>query len=141
MADRASGAGGDITINKAGQVIMAAEVTERPIERSRVVSTFNTKIAPGSIEDYLFLVKPQGLTPDAKLQARHYFSQGHEVNFLEIKNWILMCLATMGKKGRAIFNHVLVNLLDAPDIPKSLKVSWNEQIARITSPSENPAPN
>lgn len=133
VADAAAGAGGDITIIDNDQILMAAEVTERVVDRSRVVSTFMTKISPAGIEDYLFFVKPSGFTQEARKQAHQYFVQGHEVNFLEIKTWILVALATVGKKGRDIFNKTLVTLLDAQDIPKTLKVNWNEQISRLTS--------
>lgn len=133
VADAASGAGGDITITSAGQTLMAAEVTERPVDKSRVVATFNTKIAPTGIEDYLFFVRLSGVAPEAKQQAHQYFAQGHEVNFLEIKDWILMSLATMGKRGRATFNSILLGLLDASDIPRTLKVAWNEQVTKIVS--------
>ena len=133
VADAAAGAGGDITITSGGRVLMAAEVTERPVDRSRVVSTFNTKIAPSGIEDYLFFTKLSGLASDARHQANQYFSQGHEVNFVEIKDWILMALATMGRTGRSVFNSALLELLDEPDTPRSLKVTWNEQIAKLTS--------
>lgn len=130
VADTASGAGGDITIGTGDQVIMAVEVTERPVDRSRVVATFNTKIAPAGIEDYLFFVRSAEVSPEARLQARQYFAQGHEVNFVEIKNWILMSLATMGSKGRDTFNRELIKLLEEPDVPRTLKVSWNEQLVR-----------
>lgn len=133
VADAASGAGGDITIMSDDQILMAVEITERSVDRSRVVATFMTKILPAGIEDYLFFIRPSGFTPDARKQAHQYFAQGHEVNFLEIKTWILASLATIGKKGRDIFNRTLVNLLDDQDIPKTLKVSWNEQIVRLTS--------
>lgn len=133
VADTPSGVGGDITITSAGQILMAAEVTERPIDKSRIVAIFNTKIAPTGIEDYLFFVKVSGVAPEAKQQAHQYFAQGHELNFLEIKEWILMSLATMGKKGRAAFNKILVDLLDASDVPRTLKVAWNHQVAKIVS--------
>jgi len=42
-----------------------------------------------------------------------------------------MMLATMGKKGRSLFNQKLLALLDAPDIPRMFKVKWNEQIGKI----------
>jgi len=132
VADRASGVGGDVTIKSRGRVVMAAEITERPVDRSRVVATFNTKIAPAGIEDYLFFAKPATLAPEARKQALQYFSQGHEVNFIEIKTWILMVLATMGKKGRGLFNQILLALLEGPDVPNSLKVTWNELITRLT---------
>ncbi|MBI4308260.1 MAG: restriction endonuclease, SacI family [Chloroflexi bacterium] len=133
VADTASGAGGDIRVASGDRVLMVAEVTERPIDRSRVVATFTTKIAPFEIENYLFFVKSSAPTPEAKQQAYRYFAQGHEVNFLEIKSWILMVLATIGKQGRAIFNKVLLELLDSRDVPAALKVTWNELITKIAS--------
>ena len=133
VADAPSGAGGDVTIVKNGQTLMAAEVTERPVNQSRVTSTFNTKIAPAGIEDYLFFVRPGAATPEAIQQARQYFAQGHEVNFLDVKQWILMALATMGKGGRDIFNRTLIELMEGPDIPNALKSHWNDQISRIAS--------
>lgn len=133
VADTASGAGGDITITSGSRIVMAVEVTERPIDRTRVAATFNTKIAPAGIEDYLFFVRSSGVAPEARQQARQYFAQGHEVNFLEIKDWILMSLATMGMRGRASFNSALVGLLEAPDVLRTMKVAWNEQIAGLIS--------
>jgi len=133
VADAASGAGGDIMITGAGQILMAAEVTERPVDKSRVVATFNTKIAPTGIEDYLFFVSLSKVAPEAKRQAHQYFAQGHEVNFLEIKDWILMSLATMGARGRATFNRILIDLLDGSDMPRTLKVAWNKQVTKIVS--------
>jgi hypothetical protein len=112
---------------------VAAEVTERPLERARVVATFNTKIAPHGIDDYLFFVRPETLAEDARQQARQYFAQGHEVNFLEIRNWILMQLATMGKRGRDIFNGHLIQLVDEPTVPRGIKVAWNDYIAALTA--------
>jgi hypothetical protein len=132
VADRAAGVGGDIVIRKDGTVVLAVEVTERPVEKSRVMSTFQTKIAPQGIEDYLFLVRGQ-TDDEAMQQARQYFSQGHEVNFLQITEWMLMILATIGKEGRSIFNNLLIEKLNAADIPATLKVAWNKNIERITN--------
>jgi hypothetical protein len=133
VADIPSGVVGDITITSSGTILMAAEVTERPIDRSRVVATFNTKIAPTGIEDYLFFTRISGVDPEAKQQAHQYFAQGHEVNFLEIKEWILTTLATIGKSGRASFNNILINLLDSTEVPRTLKVAWNEQVASLVT--------
>lgn len=66
VADTASGAGGDITISRAGQTLLAAEVTERPVDKTRVDATFSTKIAPYGIEDYLFFVNLSRLAPEAR---------------------------------------------------------------------------
>ncbi len=43
VADRPTGAGGDVTISDGGRILMAAEITERPVGRPRVLATFNTK--------------------------------------------------------------------------------------------------
>jgi len=42
-----------------------------------------------------------------------------------------MLLATMGKNGRAIFNGRLTSSLEEPDVPKMLKVAWNQQISGL----------
>ena len=52
---------------------------------------------------------------------------------MQIKDWILVILATIGKVGRVIFNEVLLEKLSANDIPAALKVAWNECIAHITT--------
>lgn len=132
VADKSSGAGADITIRDGKTIVLAAEVTERSVSKTRIVSTFHTKIAPNAIQDYLFLVT--GPTDEEVTeQARKYFSQGHEINFFEIKNWILVILATIGTAGRAAFNEVVLEKLDATDMPASLKVAWNKQIEIITA--------
>jgi hypothetical protein len=133
VPDEASGAGGDVTIRADDKIVLAAEVTERPVDRSRVVATFNTKIAPTAIEDYLFLVKHANQDAGALEQARQYFSQGHDVNFIEIQKWIVMTLATLGRKGRETFIGDLARRMDAEDVPKSVKMAWNDVIATITS--------
>lgn len=132
VADAARGAGGDITVSSSGETVMAAEVTERAVDRSRVVTTFNSKIAPSGIEDYLFFLRGSGASEGARQQAHQYFAQGHDVNFLEITEWMCMVLATVGKRGRAMFNVKLRELLDAPDVPAALRVAWNAQVARLT---------
>jgi hypothetical protein len=133
VADSASGAGGDITIRDGERVLLAAEVTERPVDRSRVVATFNTKISPQGIEDYLFFVRREDHPPEVLRQARQYFSQGHEVNFVQVSNWMVQVLATLGIRGRTIFCRELAERLDEQETPKSLKLAWNDQIARITT--------
>ncbi|MBZ5504882.1 MAG: restriction endonuclease, SacI family [Acidobacteriia bacterium] len=131
VADAASGEAGDITVRRGNAIVIAAEVTERVVERSRVVSTFTTKIAPLGIQDYLFFVKEAA--PDAYTQAHQYFSQGHDVNFLSIKLWILDILATVGVQGRAHFVRHLVDMLSEPDVPRQMKVGWNDLILQLTS--------
>ena len=133
VADSATGAGGDITVLLEGQAVFSAEVTERPLERARVVATFNSKIAPQSIPDYLFFVRSETLDEGARHQANQYFAQGHEVNFLEVRGWAIMLLATMGTRGRKLFHDHLIALLDDTKVPKSLKVAWNEHVSALAS--------
>lgn len=83
----------------------------------------------------MFFVKDAEVDQAVLEQVRHYFSQGHEINFLEIKKWILAILATVGKKGRDIFNSTLLEHLDARDVQKSLKMAWNDQITKLTQSS------
>jgi hypothetical protein len=130
VADVASGAGGDITITSEGAVLMAAEVTERVVDRSRLVATFNTKIVQSGIQDYLFFGKGDF---DAETQANQFFAQGHEINFLDLRNWIHITLATIGKNGRAMFYQALLDSLSKPDVPQSLKAAWNKQLEALTS--------
>lgn len=65
-------------------------------------------------------------------QAQQYFAQGHEVNFLDIKTWALHTLSTIGKTGRLAFNLEMIKLLDSNDVPRKMKVGWNEQIQKLT---------
>ncbi|MGH7913195.1 MAG: hypothetical protein ACREPW_00910, partial [Candidatus Binataceae bacterium] len=103
-----------------------------PIDRSRVVATFNTKIVQSGIKDYLFFNKGD-VDNDARAQAHQYFAQGHEVNFVNLRNWIHVALATIGSNGRAIFNQVLLDSLSQSDVPQLLKVAWNKHLATLTN--------
>jgi len=133
VADKATGASGDVTIRSKGNIFLAAEITERIVDRERVIATFDTKIAPKSIEDYLFLVLEKSQDPGVLEQAKKYFAQGHEVNFLEIKNWIVSMLSILGSHGRSIFLNSLAEYLNNMDIPKVLKVAWNDTMQRIAA--------
>jgi hypothetical protein len=131
VADSASGVGGDIIVKREGRLVLAVEVTERPIDRSRVVSTFNTKISPHGIEDYLFFTTATVPTEDAKMAARQYFAQGHEISFLQVKPWLVNSLGTLGPKGRAVFTTEFLKVLGGRDVSASVKIAWNEQIRRL----------
>ena len=131
VSDAASGLVGDITVINQGKIILAIEVTERIVDRSRLVSTFNTKIAPFAIEDYLFLVGRTESSEEARGQAARYFAQGHEINFAQIFDWLIMLLATLGKSGRDLYNTNLMRLLDDPEIPQVVKVAWNESVEAL----------
>lgn len=131
VADKASGAGGDITVTQDGNVILAIEVTERQIEKARVVSTFNTKIVTGGIKDYLFIYSSSIPTDDARQAARTYFTQGHEINFLQVVEWIVNNLGTIGAKCRTIFTQEVLVLFATPDVPASVKMSWNDIVKEL----------
>jgi len=132
VADAAAQVSGDITIRQDGQVLLAVEVTERKVDKARVVATFNTKVAAHGIEDYVFLTTTAP-DNDVKRQAYRYYAQGHEMNFALVRDWLRTLLTTMGKRGRELFHQKLVALLEGPDIPASLKVAWNKQVEIITT--------
>ena len=133
VSDKASGVGGDVTVSLAGETVLAIEVTERPIEKSRVVSTFNTKVIRAGIQDYLFVYSNAIPSEDARKVARTYFSQGHEINFVQVTDWITNNLATVGAKGRATFTKEVLTLLDSQAVPASAKMAWNDIIRKIVS--------
>jgi len=128
VADKASGAGGDITIRTDERVLLAVEVTERPIARARLVSTFNTKISPNGIEDYLFLFTDKTPDPEARIAAMQYFAQGHAVDFLPVKPWLVNVLGTVGADCRALFTNEFLALLDGRNVPATVKIAWNKLI-------------
>lgn len=131
VADKAAGVGGDVTVREGKKVLLAIEVTERPIDRARVVSTFNTKIVEAGIEDYLFVYAQAQPGADARAAARTYFSQGHEINFLQVREWIVNNLGTIGAKCRAIFTQEILRLFDTPEVPAKIKVAWNDIVKNI----------
>jgi len=133
VADSPSGAGGDITINREGKIVISVEVTERAIDKARVISTFNTKISPHGIDDYLFFFSATEPTDEARSAARAYFAQGHEINFLPVKDWIITVLTSLGTQGRTIFTSNLLSLLESKDTPAAIKVAWNDYVRKLVS--------
>ena len=131
VADAPGGAGGDVTVREGGVIAFAAEVTEREVNSERVVATFQTKIAPNAIADYLFLIT-DGVAEQARIQARSYFAQGHEVNFIQIKDWIHQTLVTIGAAGREAFFAALMGRLADEETPTVMKTAWNDEVDRLT---------
>ena len=131
VADAAGGAGGDVTVRENGEIAFAAEVTEREVNAERVVATFQTKIAPNAIADYLFLIT-DGVAEQARIQARAYFVQGHEVNFIQITDWINQTLVTVGAAGRAAFFVALMERIEDEETPTAIKTAWNREVDRLT---------
>jgi hypothetical protein len=122
VSDKSSGAGADIIVTLAGEIALAIEVTERSIDKARVVSTFNTKVLRAGIQDYLFVYSNAVPAEEARMVARTYFSQGHEINFVKVKEWILNNLVTLGSKCRAGFTKELLALLDVREVPASVRL-------------------
>ncbi|MBI4641756.1 MAG: hypothetical protein HY731_13755 [Candidatus Tectomicrobia bacterium] len=132
VADKASGAGGDITIKEQGETLLTIEVTERPVDAPRVQATFKEKIAATTLLGYVFLVHLERIGDEAKQQAGRYFTQGYDVNFVDIHEWLINTLVTVGVKGRKYFQERVIDHLSGDQIPKALKVVWNEEIENLT---------
>ena len=135
VADRASDVGGDITVKQNDETLLSVEVTERPIDRARVLSTFQTKILRHGISDYLFFFSSNAPAPDARMLARQYFGQGHDISFLPVGDWLVHSLGTIGPRCRSYFITNFITLLGARDVPAVLKLAWNDQIRCLLEPA------
>ena len=133
VADAASGLGGDIVVSSEEKTFLVAEVTEREVDQNRVVATFNNKIGPDQIEDYLFFTRSKDQPAETFEQMGRYFAQGHELSFVVIQDWAEAVLVTIGNPGRTIFIRRMVDLLDADGSPAALKVAWNESVNAVVN--------
>lgn len=131
VADRARGVPGDINVYRNGKLLFSVEVTEREIDRARVIATFQGKIAPNGLEEYLFLFSSREPSGDAKETAAQFFAQGHEVNFAALKDWLLTNLKTVGFRGRRSFTLNLKQLIGDRSTPAAIKVAWNGLINNV----------
>ena len=133
-ADAASGAGGDIVVKdgRSGAVVMAIEVTERLIDRSRVISTFESKISTNRISEYLFLYTSVIPSEDARSSAFSYFAQGHDIIFLQLEGWLRNCLGTIGTRGRENFIELFLARLGSLEVPSRLKTAWNTLAKKLS---------
>lgn len=127
VADKASGAVGDITIRKRGELVLGVEVTERPVDQARVASTFNEKVSPSGLADYLFITTAQP-EDGAIAAARRYTSVGHEMNFVPLAEWLVLNLATIGPECRSLFQAKMIELLGAQGVPAEIRVAWNDKM-------------
>jgi hypothetical protein len=127
VADKASGAVGDITVRKGGSIVLGVEVTERAIDHNRVTMTFDEKISPSGLADYLF-VTTAAPADEAVTAARGYTAVGHEINFVRLDSWLVHNLATIGPPCRALFQAKMLDLLSADGVPVELRVAWNDQM-------------
>jgi hypothetical protein len=127
VADKASGAVGDISIRKGGAVVLGVEVTERPIDQARVTLTFDEKVSPSGLTDYLFITTA---SPEdgALAAARRYTSVGHEMNFVPLAGWLVHNLATIGPVCRSLFQAKMIELLGSQGVPAEIRVAWNDKM-------------
>jgi hypothetical protein len=127
VADKVSGAVGDIAIRKGGALVLGVEVTERPIDQARVTLTFNQKVSPSGLADYLFITtaKPE---EEALAAARRYTSVGHEMNFVPLAGWLVHNLATVGPVCRSLYQAKMIELLGAQGVPAEIRVAWNDKM-------------
>jgi hypothetical protein len=132
VADKASGAVGDITVKLGDEIVLGLEVTERPVDETRVAATFEDKIAPNKVHDYLFILTREP-SPEARAQARKYFAMGFDVNFFNIRKWLIYVLGTLGPEGRAFFQKKMIALLSEADVPANLKVAWNASMGKAVA--------
>ena len=63
--------------------------------------------------------------------ARKHFAQGHDISFLQIKDWLIHLFGALGIRGRKLFVNNFLQLLNEPDVPASLKVAWNDRIKSL----------
>lgn len=131
VADRASGVGGDVTVSQDGRVLFAVEVTERPIDEARLVSTFRTKIAVHSLSQYVFLHTGAPPTDEALRAAERYFSQGHDIVFFAVADWAATTVGTFGPDCRALCLHDLVEQLGVPGVRAFVRMAWNDALQKV----------
>lgn len=131
VADRASGAGGDIVIRENSDVILTVEVTERPLDAGRVRATFAEKIMQERPADYVFLVHLATADAQARLLIEKYFAQGYDISAVDLSEWLICSLTTVGSSGRRDFHTRVVNRLSEEGTPMHLRVAWNQEIADL----------
>lgn len=135
VADAPSGAAGDITVRAGDHVLLAAEVTERIVDRTRVMTVFNAKIADAQIRDYIFFAEPDSESRPEEL-AQQYFAQGYEINFVDLSAWLHHMLVTIGVQGRDTFVSEVLAILEEESTPGSVKVTWNSVVTKVAAGGE-----
>ena len=132
VADQATGAEGDVTIkDENGSALLAIEITERPLDQRRIVSTFNTKIINSDIREYLFVYTSTEPDKSAKQAARKLFSQGYDVNFASVTGLVINAFLSMPSFAREVFTNKMLVLLDSSDTPSAVKIIWNECVKSV----------
>jgi len=133
VSDRARGVGGDVTVYEGERIRLAIEVTERLVDDKRVEAVFQSKISPLGLREYLFAFTSKQPHPGAERLAHTLFTQGHEIAFVKVTEWLYFNLATAGTQSRDNFLSYLTGLLEKS--PAILKSAWNEQLQRLLQSS------
>jgi hypothetical protein len=131
VADSATGAEGDVTIKEGGKTILAVEITERPLDDRRIVSTFNTKIILNDVREYLFVFTGAGPDSAARSAAHDLFAQGYEINFANVVELIVNNFLAMPADARETFAGKMLALLVSRGVPTGVKVKWNECVKSV----------
>jgi len=71
------------------------------------------------------------LGDEAKQQVEKYFAHGYDVNFVDIQEWLINTLVIVGVKGRKHFQERIVYHLSKDQVPKILKLAWNEEMGKL----------
>jgi hypothetical protein len=132
VADKFTGAVGDVTIKKDGVIVLGIEITERPIGKARVSLVFEDKVSKSGLTDYLFVTtaKPQD---EAFQAARNYTAVGNDMNFVDLTAWLHHLLATIGPSGRLHFQDRLIAQIAETGVPAELKLAWNDALEAAIS--------
>ena len=131
VADNATGAEGDVTIKSNDTTVLAIEITERPLDQRRIVSTFNAKIIHNDVKEYLFIYTNTEPDESAKQTARNLFSQGYEINFVNVVEMIIHNFLVLPAITRDIFTNKMMVLLESRDVPATIKVKWNDSVKTV----------
>ena len=131
VADSAAGAEGDVTIKVNGTTILAIEITERPLDQRRIVSTFNTKIILNDVKEYLFIYTHTVPDESAQQAARNLFSRGYEINFVNIVEMIKNNFLVLPASAREVFTNKLMILLESRDVAAAIKIKWNDSVKAV----------
>jgi hypothetical protein len=128
VADQVTGVEGDVTIKSKGATILAIEITERPLDQRRIVSTFNTKIIHSDVKEYLFIFTNAKPDDTAKEAVKNLFFQGYDINFANIVELIINHFLVLSATARDVFSNKMLALLDSKEVPAAIKVRWNDII-------------
>ena len=131
VADTASGAEGDVTIKVNETTILAIEITERPLDGRRITSTFNTKIIHTDVREYLFIYTNTEPDESAKSTARTLFSQGYEINFVNVVEMIANNFLVLPASAREVFTTKMIALLESRDVSAAVKIKWNDSVKAV----------